>query len=89
MIDLSRSLILRASEVQRRYLCNSSGRHHEHVLPPGVPPGPEAFRYSCSNNTYMERTNIVITRIRNVTGDLIAFLSVTEVAHIYIYIYAS
>ena len=54
-------------------------------LPPGVPPGPEAFRYSCSNNTYTERTDIVIIRIRNVTGDLIAFLSVTEVAHIYIY----
>ena len=52
-------------------------------LPPGVPPGPEAFRHSCSNNTYTERTDIVITRIRNVTGDLIAFLSVTEVAHIY------
>ena len=57
------------------------------MLTPGVPPGPEAFRYSCSNNTYTERTDIVIIRIRNVTGDLIAFLSVTEVAHIYIYIY--
>ena len=56
-------------------------------LPPGVPPGPEAFRYSYSNNAYTDRTDIVITRIRNVTGDLIAFLSVTEVAHIYIYIY--
>ena len=55
-------------------------------LTPGVSPGPEAFRYSCSNNTYTDRTDIVITRIRNVTGDLIAFLSVTEVAHIYIYI---
>ena len=39
------------------------------------------MQYRCSNNTY---TDIVVTRIRNVTGDLIAFLSVTEVAHIYI-----
>ena len=84
MIDLSRSLILRASEIQRQHPCNSSGRHLEHALAPRVPPGPEAFRYSCSNNTYTERTGIVITRIRNVTGDLIAFLSVTEVAHIYV-----
>ena len=44
--------------------------------------GPDAFHYSCSNNMYTERTDIVITRIRNVTGDLIAFLSVTEVAHV-------
>ena len=38
-----------------------------------------------------QTTDIVITHIRNVIGDLIAFLSVTEVAHthIYIYIYAS
>ena len=43
-------------------------------LPPGVPPGPEAFRYSCSNNTYTERTDIVNYKER-------AFLSVTEVAH--------
>ena len=84
MINLSRSLILRALEVQRRYPCNWSRRHLEHVL---APPGDPRGRYRYSDNTYTEHTDIVITRIKNVTGDLIAFLSVVVVAHIYLYIY--
>ena len=37
VIDLSKSLVLHAPEVQSQYPCNWWGRHLEHVLPPGAP----------------------------------------------------